>query len=236
MRLNAWHTALTLSVTAHAAALGFGAAWPNAAAPGQSVPEQVRLTVVTVPQVSHAAAQPRVASRAIPDVAPHMAVRPDPTLPETPPVPAVPAAAVATTVSRATIVAARMTQRPPPGPSLDVPPDTTSEHDASAAAAGAVVDSAPAMPVPGGNPPPRYPRRARRRGWEGAVLLDVQVTAEGMVDTISVTHSSGHAVLDRAAVEAVGRWRFSPARVGGLALVSAVRVPVIFRLEDALVP
>jgi protein TonB len=54
----------------------------------------------------------------------------------------------------------------------------------------------------GTNPPPPYPSTARRRGWEGEVLLLVDVTAQGEVCNVTVSRSSGYRILDRAALNA----------------------------------
>jgi protein TonB len=39
--------------------------------------------------------------------------------------------------------------------------------------------------------------------------------------------------LDRAAAEAIKRWRFHPARYGDKAVESWLRIPIEFRLADA---
>ena len=82
------------------------------------------------------------------------------------------------------------------------------------------------------NPPPEYPPVARRRGEAGTVLLSVWVEADGRAGEVSVRQGSGSARLDRAALEAVRRWRFVPAKNGGVALASRIEVPIVFRLED----
>lgn len=82
-------------------------------------------------------------------------------------------------------------------------------------------------------PAPPYPEHARREGREGRVLLRVLVDPEGRSKTVEVRLSSGSDVLDRAAEEAVKRWRFVPARSGGRAVESWVNVPVEFRLTDS---
>jgi protein TonB len=81
------------------------------------------------------------------------------------------------------------------------------------------------------NPPPVYPRVARRRNYQGAVVLDVLVTENGSVADIKIAQSSGHAILDRSAVKAVNGWRFKPATRGGRALETWVQVPVRFELQ-----
>lgn len=48
-----------------------------------------------------------------------------------------------------------------------------------------------------------YPEAARRRNLEGSLVLSVDVLPDGSVDQIRVLRSSGHAVLDEAAVRIV---------------------------------
>lgn len=81
------------------------------------------------------------------------------------------------------------------------------------------------------NPRPVYPALARRRHWEGRVLLKVFVTAEGHSGEVSVSRSSGREVLDEAAQDAVRKWRFVPARRGEVAESSWVTVPIEFVLR-----
>lgn len=81
------------------------------------------------------------------------------------------------------------------------------------------------------NPKPVYPGIARRRHWEGLVVLRVYVTADGHCGEVSVQRSSSHDVLDEAALEAVKRWRFVPAKRGDVAQASWVTVPIEFQLE-----
>jgi protein TonB len=82
------------------------------------------------------------------------------------------------------------------------------------------------------NPEPRYPEVARRRGWQGQVLLRVEVRADGRVGEVIVSKSSGHGILDQAAAGAVQRWRFRPASRGGAAEDSWVELPVKFELRS----
>jgi len=82
------------------------------------------------------------------------------------------------------------------------------------------------------NPLPSYPRVARRRHIEGTVVLFVAVSAEGRPTQVRVESSSGFDLLDRAALDAVNRWRFEPARRNGVAAAGQVLVPVRFKLEN----
>jgi periplasmic protein TonB len=84
----------------------------------------------------------------------------------------------------------------------------------------------------GYSPKPEYPDTARRDGKEGRVVLRVLVDEEGKSKLVEVSDSSGSAVLDRAATEAIRRWRFSPAHYGNKAVESWVKVPIEFRLTD----
>jgi TonB family protein len=55
-----------------------------------------------------------------------------------------------------------------------------------------------------------YPLRACLEGREGDVAMRVYVTADGAVENVQVVGSAG-ADFDDAAVDAIGRFRFSPA-------------------------
>jgi|GEM_PF-428147 len=84
------------------------------------------------------------------------------------------------------------------------------------------------------NPPPAYPAIARRRAQQGTVTVSVMVGADGSVERAEVADSSGFDTLDDAALETVrSRWRFVPARHGGLAVESWVLVPIRFALIEA---
>lgn len=78
---------------------------------------------------------------------------------------------------------------------------------------------------------PRYPESARRTGIEGTALLKFLVQADGGVASVTIERSSGHVDLDHAAVQAVRRWRFEPARKGHRVVAVWVVLPVEFRLK-----
>lgn len=80
------------------------------------------------------------------------------------------------------------------------------------------------------NPPPQYPGEAIRRGWEGTVLLRLAIDASGRIARVTLERSSGHGLLDRAAIETVEKWTGSPARRGGAAVASEELLPVRFQL------
>ena len=82
------------------------------------------------------------------------------------------------------------------------------------------------------NPPPSYPGLARRLHLQGTVILKVHIDAQGSPREVLVEHSTGHNILDQAAVRAVHDWRFLPARQAMTAVEAWVRVPVAFTLHD----
>ncbi|MEH6370745.1 energy transducer TonB [Pectobacterium carotovorum] len=82
------------------------------------------------------------------------------------------------------------------------------------------------------NPAPSYPDAAISRGYEGTVLLNVQVRADGKVQTIRIHQSSGYPSLDDAARDTVRRWSFVPARRGSQPVSGWVVVPVDFSLNS----
>jgi protein TonB len=82
------------------------------------------------------------------------------------------------------------------------------------------------------NPPPDYPPLARRYGLSGRVIMRVLVEASGEAREVIVASSSGHELLDRAALKSVRDWRFLPARRGAQAFAAWVEFPVRFELAN----
>lgn len=79
---------------------------------------------------------------------------------------------------------------------------------------------------------PEYPAEARLRGWEGTVVLMVEVLSNGAVGRVEVTSSSGYEALDQEALKTIKMWRYQPALKNGVAVDCLVRVKIIFKLED----
>ena len=82
------------------------------------------------------------------------------------------------------------------------------------------------------NPPPEYPKSARRRRQEGTVTLLVDLDSKGRVSKIQIKNSSGFSTLDKAAKKSVAKWRFSPATINNKHVSSKVIVPVLFKLNN----
>jgi protein TonB len=113
----------------------------------------------------------------------------------------------------------------------DVPQDGEGEVNslASRRSGGADRDGPPRAAV---NPAPVYPPELLAAGVEGRVVLRVRVAASGRAVDVSVHRSSGHEAFDRAALAAVRRWRFNPARRAGIAVETEVAVPVRFVVAE----
>ena len=62
--------------------------------------------------------------------------------------------------------------------------------------------------------------------------MRVLVDEEGRTKAIEVNTSSGHDLLDRAAIEAIKKWRFVPARAGTKPIETWVKVPIEFQLSN----
>lgn len=104
---------------------------------------------------------------------------------------------------------------------------------APAVAAAPVVDTEPDYKASYlNNPRPSYPMVARRMGWEGRVILNVEVLAEGACGAVNVFRSSGREVFDNAAMATVKSWRFVPARRAGSSITQWFKIPINFSLED----
>ena len=102
------------------------------------------------------------------------------------------------------------------------------------------VEQAAQTPTPAVQPPtpavlirsvnPRYPTTAQRARTEGYVVVRFTVTAEGRTSNIQVTDAQPRHVFDRAAIDAVSRWEFTPATRDGKPVDSSVTNRINFKL------
>jgi protein TonB len=76
---------------------------------------------------------------------------------------------------------------------------------------------------------PQYPPAAQAARIEGTVTLEAIIDAEGVVQNVKVLGSVP--LLDRAAVEAVQQWRYTPTRLNGVAIPIIMTVRVTFTLK-----
>ena len=88
-----------------------------------------------------------------------------------------------------------------------------------------------ARPSYADNPKPIYPQEAKEKGYEGEVVLRVEVLANGRVGQIEIRKSSSYEVLDQSALTAVKQWRFIPAKKGDVAIPLWVNIPIKFQLQ-----
>jgi len=102
--------------------------------------------------------------------------------------------------------------------------DTTS-------AAAAVSVSLLIPPRPRAEILPLYPRSARRSGLEGMVKVSAMVDVSGAVTSAEVLASSGHELLDQAALDAVRRAVFAPALREGKPVPCRIVIPIRFQLS-----
>jgi periplasmic protein TonB len=175
-------------------------------------PEPARPLKAAAPKVEEPAPQPVTETPAT-EVAPAPAsVATLPAISEPAPAPGPPAPATSNTTialpPSAPVVAAK-----PPAPAPDAVTQT-------------------ARPQGGYQVRPAYPAAPRRLGIQGTTMLRVHILADGRIGDVRVEHSAGHPDLDQAAMEAVRRWRFEPARRGAEAVAMWVLLPVEFRLAQ----
>jgi protein TonB len=75
-----------------------------------------------------------------------------------------------------------------------------------------------------------YTEEARRRGLTGDVVLEIVVTRDGRVGTVTVLRGMGSGLDERAAA-AVRQWQFAPATRLGEAIDVVVEVAVEFTMR-----
>ena len=122
---------------------------------------------------------------------------------------------------------------------------SATDHSAPLAGAAAPAPPVVAAPAPSpepvvppsfnaaylNNPPPEYPRIARRNREQGRVMVRVLVNEAGRPERIELGEGSGSSLLDQAALDVVRQWRFVPARRGQTPVSAWVLVPIVFRLD-----
>jgi protein TonB len=88
------------------------------------------------------------------------------------------------------------------------------------------------VPKPIVRVPPDYPEEARRNGVQGTVYVRAIVGRNGVPAKVGIPKGKGVAPgLDSAAVKAVRRWRFFPAKVKGEPVAVWIMLPVKFSLH-----
>lgn len=81
------------------------------------------------------------------------------------------------------------------------------------------------------NRQPVYPTEAARRRERGAVILLIHISSKGLASGVDIAQSSGFPLLDRAARDAVLKWRFVPAVKDGQPIPFDMPFRVVFELN-----
>lgn len=77
-----------------------------------------------------------------------------------------------------------------------------------------------------------YPRWAIRQGWQGKLLLAIEIRTDGSVGRYNVLRSTGYRILDEEATRAVRSWKFYPAMKNGKPTLTCIEIPIVFHLGD----
>jgi protein TonB len=77
--------------------------------------------------------------------------------------------------------------------------------------------------------PPVYPPIAQTAKVEGLVILEATIDEQGIVRDVRVMRSIP--LLDKAAIDAVTKWRYTPTRLNGVAVPIILTVTVSFSLR-----
>ena len=80
---------------------------------------------------------------------------------------------------------------------------------------------------------PEYPAAARRRGQEGRVVYEVQISSEGRLLEAKLISSSRYPILDQAARRALEKANYRPAGSSLLNSGAVKRIAFVFRLEES---
>lgn len=235
--LRGWPLFLALSLCVHLLLLLPGHHLPSASPPASDAPVPLTVQIVSVP----------------PSTQPAPATAPSPRPAAAPPSPAAAAKAAAAPKPAAPSAVAT----PLPAQRADVPPPPFNERELGTSQR--LLDTFQTIPLPTPAPgapaaqePPGdeesrlhieslirtrfaehfiYPPMAQHRGWQGEVVLAFRIGTDGTISQLQVVRSSGHAILDEAALATMrrlGRIEFSPGVV--LHRVLELRMPVIYQL------
>ncbi len=88
-----------------------------------------------------------------------------------------------------------------------------------------------APPTPVSKLPPAYPSALLSKGIGGRVLVSCTIDATGRIAATKIKQSSGHRDLDKAALNAVNKWKFKPGTKGGRKVRATCLVPFNFEVK-----
>ena len=220
-------TAMVLAV--HAVALWGLQRLPGATPAPMVIPAQVIATFITPEPEPIVMPEPMPLAPPEPVVQPKPVPKPQPKPQPKPKPQPLPKAVASPDPAPATAPTGTLDPEPT-APATPTPAPTAAQASTDTAAPAAIV-----MPSSSAaylnNPRPSYPSISRRMGEQGKVMLRVFVNAQGQPEQIQIQQSSGFDRLDKAAVDAVRRWKFTPGSRNGVAEAMWNIVPINFVLE-----
>ncbi|MFY8325194.1 energy transducer TonB [Pseudoalteromonas sp. ZZD1] len=77
-----------------------------------------------------------------------------------------------------------------------------------------------------------YPLKAKRRGYQGVAILQIELAEDGTIAQLSVLKSSGFTELDKAALNNVSQWQFHPVMRDQHKVKARFSVPIEFSLRS----
>ena len=79
---------------------------------------------------------------------------------------------------------------------------------------------------------PSYPSSCKRLGHEGATVLKVTILSKGKCGSIEIIKSAGCKSLDKAAIKALKKAKYIPAKRLGVLFTTTKKLAFNFKLED----
>lgn len=80
---------------------------------------------------------------------------------------------------------------------------------------------------------PSYPSRCKREGHEGSTLLEVTILSNGKRGKIEIIKSAGCKSLDKAAIKALKKAKYIPAKRIGVPFTAKKKLVFHFKLQDS---
>lgn len=92
------------------------------------------------------------------------------------------------------------------------------------------INTLPVFKAP--RPALNYPLKAKRRGYQGVAILQIELAEDGSITNLTVLQSSGFVELDKAALNNVSQWQFHPVMRDSHQVKARFNVPVEFSLRS----
>lgn len=92
------------------------------------------------------------------------------------------------------------------------------------------INTLPVFKAP--RPALNYPFKAKRRGYQGVAIVQIELAEDGSITDLTVLRSSGFNVLDKAALNNVSQWQFHPVMRDNQTIKARFNVPIEFSLRS----